>query len=190
MMAKSQPTLTAQQRQDCASRLPDAFRAAVMDVSLTGLDICREGVQSGELCYPLSKEQVAQLRACTRFTRRVMEVVQLPDDGGALLFRIRYDVAGYDADGNAIAVQAEGVLGVHCSCRGGGEFREVIVITDVFPCRLTEDGRVKQPGWLAHRMRRWLRKRNRVSIGETAGEILLEVLGAALELVLEALFDG
>lgn len=189
-MAKSQLTLTAQQRRDCTSRLPEAFRAAVMDVSLTGLDICREGVQSGELCYPLSKEQVAQLRACTRFTRRVMETVQLADDGGALLFRVRYDVAGYDADGNAIAVQAEGVLGVHCACRGGGEFRDVIVITDVFPCRLTEEGRVKQPGWLAHRMRRWLRKRNRVSIGETAGEILLEVLGAALELALEALFDG
>lgn len=36
----------------------------------------------------------------------------------------------------------------------------------------------------------WLRKRNRVSVGETAGEILLELLGAVFELVLEAVFDG
>lgn len=189
-MAKQTTTLTAQQRQECASRLPEAIRAAVMGISLTGFDICREGVQSGELCYPLSKEQVAQLRACTRFTRRDLEVVHVPGDGEALLFRVSYDVSGYDADGNAVIIRGEGALGVHCTCRGGGEFREVIVITDVFPCRLMEDGRVKQPGLLANRMRRWLRKRNRVSVGETAGEILLEALGAMFELVLEALFDG
>lgn len=185
-MTKDRPALTAQQRQICVSRLPEALRAAVMDVPLTGFDVYREGVQTEELCHPLTKEQLAQIRACTSFTRREMEVIPVPADGDALVFRIRHDVAGYDADGNAVAVQAEGVLGVTCCLRGGG----IVAITDAFPCRMLADGRVKQPGWLAHRMRRWLRRRNRVSVGETAGEILLELLGAVVELALEALFDG
>lgn len=189
-MAKQITTLTAQQRQDCAARLPEAIRAAVMGISLTGLDVCREGVQTEELCHPLTKEQLAKLRTCASFSRRDMEVVHVPGDGEALLFRVSYDVSGYDADGNAVIVRGEGALGVTCACRGGGAFREVIAITDAFPCWLREDGSVKQPGWLARRMHRWLRKRNRVSAGETAGELLLEVLGAVLELALEALFDG
>lgn len=189
-MAKQQPTLTAQQEADCVSRLPEAIRAAVMGISLTGLDVCREGVQTEELCHPLTKEQIARLRTCTSFIRRDMEVVHVPGDGNALIFRVRYDVSGYDADGNPVIVRGEGALGVHCVCRGGGAFREVIAITDAFPCWLREDGSVRQPGWLVQRMRRWLRKRERVSMGETAGELLLEVLGAVLELALEALFDG
>lgn len=189
-MAKQIASLTAQQAADYAARLPDAIRAAVMGVSLTGLDVCRENVQTEELCHPLTKEQITQLRACTSFTRRDMEVVPVHDDGNAQVFRVRYDMSGYDADGNAVAVLAEGALGVTCCCRGGGEFRQVIAITDAFPCRLMEDGSVKQPGWLARRMRRWLRKRNRVSMSETTGEVLLELLGAVVELALESLFDG
>lgn len=189
-MAKKAVNLTGQQGADCISRLPEAFRAAVMDISLTGLDVCREGVQTGELCHPLTKEQLAQIRACTGFTRQEMEAVHVPDDGDAFLFRVRYDVAGYDADGNAITVQAEGALGVTCCCRGGGEFREVIAITDAFPCQLREDGRVKKPGFLARRMRRWLRKKNREGVGEMVGELILEVLGALLEILLDAVFDG
>lgn len=189
-MAKQQPSLTAQQRQECASRLPEAIRAALMGISLTGFDVCREGVHPEELCHPLTKEQLTRLHTCTGFTRRDMEVVHVPGDGEALLFRVCYDMSGYDADGNPVIIRGEGALGVHCACRGGGEFREVIAITDAFPCWLQEDGSVKQPGWLVRRMRRWLRKRERVSAGETAGEILLEVLGAVLELALEALFDG
>ena len=196
-MTKKQPPLTSQQRQDCAACLPEAIRAAVMGVSLTGLDVALTGVQPEELCHPLTAEQLRQIRACASYTRREMDIRHIPgvwEDEGMLIFRVGYDIAGYDADGNAFAVQAEGAVGLRCAVHGGGYFRQVLTISDVERCTLLPEGGVRRPGRLKRSLRRWLRRRNRASIGETAGELLLEVLGEALgavvEIVLEVFSDG
>lgn len=191
-MAKQELNLQAIQGSDIADRLPGVLRAAVMGVSLTGFDICLQGVQPEELCHPLTKEQIAQLRACASFTRQETEVVYLPGAGpeDVPVFRVRYDMAGFDADGNAVSVQAEDAVGLRCGVRGGGDFRPVLTITDVEQCTLLPGGGVQRPGRLVQRLRRWLRKRGRDGAGESGWMLLGEAAEAVLEFLLEAIFDG
>lgn len=175
-----------------AARLPEILRAAVMDVSLTGLDVSLEGVKPEELCHPLTKAQLADIRRCVSFTRQEAEAVPVPGAGTdeVHLFRVRYDMAGFDADGNAVCVQAEGAVGLRCGVRGGGEFRQVLTISDAEACSLRPDGSVKRPGWLKRRLRRWLRRKGREGFGDSIWELLGEVLEFAVEFLLEVIFDG
>lgn len=174
------------------ARVPEILRAALAGRSLTGLDVALEGVQPEELCHPLTKEQIAQIRACASFTRQETEVVHLPGAGSEAvqIFCVRYDVAGFDADGNAVSVQAEGAVGLRCGVRGGGDFRQMLTISDVEFCTLLPGGGVKRPGWFRQRLRRWLRKKGREGMGDSVWSLLGEVAEAALELLLEAIFDG
>ena len=175
-----------------AERMPQVLLAAATGRSLTGLDVILQGVAPEELCHPLTKEQLAQIRTCTSFTRQEVQAVQLPHAGdtGLQVFRVHYDIAGCDADGNAVSVTEDGAVGLACGGIGDGFFRHMLAISDVECCRLNDDGSVQRPGWLERRLRRWLRRKRRQGIGETVGEGLLEALGAVLEVVLEAVFDG
>lgn len=183
--------LTTQQMQTIAEKMPEIIRAALRDVSLTGLDVTLVRVKAAELCHPLTEEQTAAIRRMVTCSRDSLTVEYLPAawDEGLLTFRVSYDFAGYDADGNAIDVQAEGALGLDCEMQGGGSFREMIAIRDVIPLRLREDGTVRTPGKQARSMR--LRKRKRDCDGKD-GIIgtRLDILGAVLEIVLEVFFDG
>ena len=182
--------LTTNQAQQCARRLPEAFRAAMEDRSLTGLNICLEGVEPGQICHPLREEQLGAIRSCVSFARREslaepVTALNSPEKG-LLVFRVRYDVAGWDADGNAVEVQEEGALALTCALRGD----ERLCILEAEPWRLLEDGSVKRPGWLERRLRRWQRRTRRDGVAETLGEGLPELLGAVVEFLLESLFDG
>ena len=123
-----------------------------------------------------------------------MEVTHLPNawdaQEGLLTFRVRYDLSGFDADGNAVEVQADGAIGLVCRMEGGAEAQELVTIRDVERCRLTEAGAVKRPGGLERRLRRWAREDRRKGKAETIGEFVVEALGAVAEIVLEAIFDG
>lgn len=186
--------LTPQQLHSCAARMTEVIRAALEGRSLTGLDVALTGVEAEELCHPLTKEQIGQIRACVHQTRQTVEAEYIPDDraeaAGVVLFRVRYDLAGYDADGNAVDVAAEGAIGVGCRWQGGAFGHEVMAIVDVERCKLLEDGTVKRPGWLERRLRRSAREVRRDHHAGTVGEFLLEALGAVVEFLLEALFDG
>jgi hypothetical protein len=157
------------------------------------MNVSLAGVKPEELCYPLTTKQMVALRACTTISRQEVEAGHLPDawlaQDGLLLFRVRYDLAGYDADGNAVFAQDESVIGLACSVIDPGTMK----ITDVEHCRLRDDGTVKRPGWLKRRMRRWLRRKRRDGLADV-GDGFLEVLGCMLEFVfefvLEAIFDG
>lgn len=177
-----------------AERMPQVLLAAATGRSLTGLDVVLQGVAPEELCHPLTKEQLHAVRSCTSFSRQDVEVTPVPNGReeaeGLLTFRVQYAIDGFDADGNAVSVHAEGVIGLLCELQGGAPYREVVAIRDVEHCRLTASGRVKRPGWLERRLRRWLRQKRGESMGEIVGEGLLEVLGLLLEFALEAIFDG
>jgi len=177
-----------------AERMQQVLRCALLDRSLTGLDVCLVGMVPAELCYPLTKEQLHAVRSCTSFSRQDVEVTPVPNGReeaeGLLTFCAQYAIDGFDTDGNAVSVHAEGVIGLLCELQGGAPYREVVAIRDVEHCRLTASGRVKRPGWLERRLRRWLRKKRGESMGELVGEGLLEVLGLLLEFALEAIFDG
>lgn len=185
--------LTAEQIKTFAARMPEILRAVLADRSLTGLNVSLAGVKPEELCHPLTAKQLTALRACVSMTRQEVEVVHLPDpwmaQDGLMFFRVRYDLAGYDADGNAVSAQEEGVIGLACSPIDP----DVMKISDVEHCRLRADGSVKRPGSLERRMRRWLRRKRREGMAGV-GDGLLEVLGCVLEfvfeVVLEAVFDG
>lgn len=185
--------LTAAQIQTFAARMPEILRAVLADQSLTGLKVSLAGVQPEELCHPLTAKQLTALRACVSLTRQGVTVEHLYDpwkaQEGLLFFRVRYDLVGYDADGNAVSAQEEGVIGLECS----GIDPDVMRISDVEHCRLRDDGTVKRPGWLKRRMRRWLRKKRRdgmASVGDGFFEVLGCVLEFVFEVVLEAIFDG
>lgn len=179
-------------QREYAVRVPEILRAALAGRSLTGLDVALEGVQPEELCHPLTKAQIAQIRACASFTRQETEAVHLPGAGSGevQIFRVRYDMAGFDADGNVVCVQEEGAIGLRCGVRGGGNFRQVLTISDVECCTLLPGGGLQRPGWLAQRLRRRLRKKGREGVGEGVWSLLGEVAEVALELLLEAIFDG
>ena len=185
--------LTAEQIETFAERMPEILRAALMGRSLTGMNVSLAGVKPEELCHPLTTKQMVALRACTTMSQQEVEAGHLPDawlaQDGLLLFRVRYDLAGYDADGNAVFAQDESVIGLACSVIDPGTMK----ITDVEHCRLRDDGTVKRPGWLKRRMRRWLRRKRRDGLADV-GDGFLEVLGCMLEFVfefvLEAIFDG
>lgn len=185
--------LTAEQIKTFAERMPEILRAALADQSLTGLNVSLAGVKPEELCHPLTAKQLAALLACTTMSRQTVEAEHLPDawlsQEGLMLFRVRYDLAGYDADGNAVSAQDESVIGLACSAIDP----DTIKIADVEHCRLRDDGTVKRPGWLKRRMRRWLRHKRRDGLADV-GDGFLEVLGCVLEfvfeVVVEAIFDG
>lgn len=187
--------LTQQQLHCCAvRRMTEVIRAALAGCSLTGLDVALTGVEPEELCHPLTKEQIGQIRACVSQTRQTVEAEYIPDERaeatGVVLFHVRYDVAGYDADGNAVDVAAEGAIGVGFRWQGGAFGHEVMAILDVERCKLMEDGTVKRPGWLERRLRRSAREARRDHHAGTVGEFLLEALGAVVEFVLDLIFDG
>ena len=192
-MTKDHPLTTGQAR-EIAGRMPQLLRAALYGQSPMGLNVCLSGVQLEELCHPLTVQQVEAVRRCVSFTRRDMEVTHLPNAGdaqeGLLTFRVRYDLSGFDADGNAVEVQADGAIGLVCRMEGGAEAQELVTIRDVERCRLTEAGAVKRPGGLERRLRRWAREDRRKGTAETIGEFVVEALGAVAEIVLEAIFDG
>lgn len=185
--------LTAEQIKTFAERMPEILRTALADRSLTGLNVSLAGVKPEELCHPLTAKQLTALRTCTTMSRQAVEAEHLSDawlaQEGLLFFRVRYDLAGYDADGNAVSAQDEGVLGLACSVIDP----DTMKITDVEHCRLRDDGTVKRPGWMKRRMRRWLRRKRRNGLADV-GDGFLEVLGCVLEfvfeVVLEAIFDG
>ena len=190
--------LTTGQAREIAGRLPQLLCAALYGQSPMGLNVCLSGVQLEELCHPLTVQQVEAVRRCVSFTRRDMEVTHLPNawdaQEGLLTFRVRYDLSGFDADGNAVEVQADGAIGLVCRMEGGAEAQELVTIRDVERCRLTEAGAVKRPGGLERRLRRWAREDHRRGKAETIGEVVVEfvveALGAVAEIVLEAFFDG
>lgn len=192
-MTKDHP-LTTDQARVIAGRMPQLLRAALYGQSPMGLNVCLSGVQLEELCHPLTVQQVEAVRRCVSFTRRDMEVTHLPNawdaQEGLLTFRVRYDLSGFDADGNAVEVQADGAIGLVCRMEGGAEKQALVTIRDVERCRLTEAGAVKRPGGLERRLRRWAREDRRRGKAETIGEFVVEALGAVAEIVLEAIFDG
>ena len=192
-MTKDHP-LTTDQAREIAGRMPQLLRAALYGQSPMGLNVCLSGVQLEELCHPLTEQQVEAVRRCVSFTRQEMEVTHLPNawdaQEGLLTFRVRYDLSGFDADGNAVEVQADGAIGLVCRMQGGAEAQELVTIRDVERCRLTEAGAVKRPGGLERRLRRWAREDRRKGKAETIGEFVVEALGAVAEIVLEAIFDG
>ena len=192
-MTKDHP-LTTDQAREIAGRMPQLLRAALYGQSPMGLNVCLSGVQLEELCHPLTVQQVEAVRRCVSFTRRDMEVTHLPNawdaQEGLLTFRVRYDLSGFDADGNAVEIQADGAIGLVCRMEGGAEKQTLVTIRDVERCRLTEAGAVKRPGGLERRLRRWAREDRRKGKAETIGEFVVEALGAVAEIVLEAIFDG
>lgn len=196
-MTKDHPLTTGQAR-EIAGRMPQLLCAALYGQSPMGLNVCLSGVQLEELCHPLTEQQVEAVRRCVSFTRRDMEVTHLPNawdaQEGLLTFRVRYDLSGFDADGNAVEVQADGAIGLVCRMEGGAEEQELVTIRDVERCRLTEAGAVKRPGGLERRLRCWAREDRRRGKAETIGEVVVEfvveALGAVAEFVLEAIFDG
>jgi hypothetical protein len=192
-MTKDHP-LTTDQAREIAGRMPQLLRAALYGQSPMGLNVCLSGVQLEELCHPLTVQQVEAVRRCVSFTRRDMEVTHLPNawdaQEGLLTFRVRYDLSGFDADGNAVEVQTDGAIGLVCRMEGGAEKQALVTIRDVERCRLTEAGAVNRPGGLERRLRRWAREDRRKGKAETIGEFVVEALGAVAEIVLEAIFDG
>ncbi len=190
--------LTTGQAREIAGRMPQLLCAALYGQSPMGLNVCLSGVQLEELCHPLTVQQVEAVRRCVSFTRRDMEVTHLPNawdaQEGLLTFRVRYDLSGFDADGNAVEVQADGAIGLVCRMEGGAAAQELVTIRDVERCRLTEAGAVKRPGGLERRLRRWAREDRRRGKAETIGEVVVEFvvegLGAVAEIVLEVIFDG
>ena len=192
-MTKDHPLTTGQAR-EIAGRMPQLLCAALYGQSPMGLNVCLSGVQLEELCHPLTVQQVEAVRRCVSFTRRDMEVTHLPNawdaQEGLLTFRVRYDLSGFDADGNAVEVQADGAIGLVCRMEGGAEKQALVTIRDVERCRLTEAGAVKRPGGLERSLRRWAREDRRKGKAETIGEFVVEALGAVAEIVLEAIFDG
>lgn len=192
-MTKDHP-LTTDQAREIAGRMPQLLCAALYGQSPMGLDVCLSGVQLEELCHPLTVQQVEAARRCVSFTRQEMQVTHLPNawdaQEGLLTFRVRYDLSGFDADGNAVEVQADGAIGLVCRMEGGAEAQELETIRDVERCRLTEAGAVKRPGGLERRLRRWAREDRRKGKAETIGEFVVEALGAVAEIVLEVIFDG
>lgn len=186
--------LSDSQAQAYAEKMPQVLQAALEDRSLTGLDVALTGVKPEELCFPLTAQQLAAIRACVSLSRKELEVVRIPDSRaerrGVLLLRVRYDYAGNDADGNAVCVLEEGAIGLLCGSRGGDGFRSVMSISDVEKCSLTADGGAHRPGWLKRTLRRWLRRKGREGIGDTALELAGDLLEFAVEFVLEVVFDG
>ena len=191
---KKQVLLTAEQIEMIAAKMPQVIRAALAGLSLTGLDVTLTGVKTAELCHPLNEVQLETLRGIKEPTHRVIDVTHLPEEDrpceGLVVFRVSYDIAWYDADGNAHAVRQTGVLGLMCEVHGGGWFREMLFIREVEGFRLAEDGTAKRPGAIERWMRRKTREFRRTDKAATVGEFLLEALGAVLEAILEGVFDG
>ena len=191
-MEAQQKALTAAQVKSFAERLPAAIRYAVEDRSLTGLDVTLEDVAAEELCHPLTQEQLRAIRSCTAFTRREAEIVCVPDQAsessGLMKCRVRYAYAGFDTDGNAVDVQAEGALALLCEARSMGD-RAWLVIHGFTPLKLAEDGSIRVPGGLEARMAGWLRKRRRHE-GSGFWHGVGTVLEVVVELVLDVVFDN
>lgn len=184
--------LTAAQVKSFAERLPEAIRYAVEDRSLTGLDVTLEDVVAEELCHPLTEEQLRAIRSCISFSRREAEIVCVPDQAsessGLMKCRVRYAYAGFDTDGNAVDVQAEGALALLCEARCVGD-RGWLVINGFTPLKLAEDGSIRTPGGLEARMSGWLRKR-RSREGSGFWHGVGTVVETIVEIVLDVIFDN
>ncbi len=192
-MSELTPKLSREQVEDFARRMPEVIRAALENRSLTGLDVSLVRVRFAELCYPLTQEQVQRVRILRTFTRKDVDVVHLPnswdEQDGLLTFRVRYDMAGYDADGNAVTVQEEGVIGLLCgSFTGSGEDRTMF-ISDVEKCTMNKDGSVRRPGLMQRRMSLVRRRREQNGRGGTIGEVVWGVLEVVFEIVVDIFSD-
>lgn len=180
--------LTTGQEQLIVSRAQQIFAAAVKDESIADMDVTLVGVQLRELCHPLTDADLREIRRPERAAR--VDVAHCSGESdpetGLLAFRVEYGFTGNDgAD-----ARREALLGLTCSILESSDGRETIAIHDVAPFHCKADGTYKRPGKLARGLSLRKRERRRSGKGDSAGWILLDILGEVLEIVLDMIFDG